>query len=252
MRFAYDPAKGLPFGKALALPRRARIHLVLGMGEQSRDRGLSQQRRPQGDRAAHARTERGEGGGQALRPGAIGPKRGTVPDSTRSRQNSPKARPPSTRKCRRSTFRTRTCMPSLPISMLLKLGNEIGGSLSAALVLPIRSTPMTIRDILFPMLSYPTATAADSIERAVTWATALGAHIMGVTFELDIRSPIGLYAHPVHISGIFAAEHRKSASNARDLVAAFEDICARQGTARAGATHEHAVEHCSPTEVAAI
>ena len=104
---------------------------------------------------------------------------------------------------------------------------------------------MTIRDILFPMISYPTATAADSIERAVTLAAGLGAHIVGVTFELDIRSPVGLYAHPVHISGIFAAERRKSASNARDLIAAFEDICARQGTTRAGATHEHAVEHCA-------
>ena len=111
---------------------------------------------------------------------------------------------------------------------------------------------MTIRDILFPMISYPTATAADSIERAVTLAAGLGAHIVGVTFELDIRSPVGLYAHPVHISGIFAAERRKSASNARDLVAAFEDICARQGTTRAGATHEHAVEHCAPSEVATI
>src|SRR5262252_49400 len=109
--------------------------------------------------------------------------------------------------------------------------------LSAALALPIRSAPMT------PMLSYPTATAADSIERAVTWATGLGAHIMGVTFELDIRSPVGLYAHPVHISAIFAAERKKSASNARDLIATFDDICARQGTARTGATHEHAVEH---------
>src|SRR6516165_3570124 len=87
MRSAHDPAKGLHFGKALALPRRARIHLVLGMGERSRDRGLSQQRRPQGDRAAYARTERGEGGGQALRPSAIGPKgcgpgASPVPDST--------------------------------------------------------------------------------------------------------------------------------------------------------------------------
>ena len=102
------------------------------------------------------------------------------------------------------------------------------------------------------MISYPTATAADSIERAVTLAAGLGAHIVGVTFELDIRSPVGLYAHPVHISGIFAAERRKSASNARDLVAAFEDICARQGTTRAGATHEHTVEYCAPSEVATI
>ena len=111
---------------------------------------------------------------------------------------------------------------------------------------------MTIRDILFPMLSYPTATAVDSIERAVTLTAGLGAPIVGVTFELDIRSPVGLYAHPVHISGIFAAERKKSASNARDLIATFDDICARQGTARTGATHEHAVEHCSPIEVAAI
>jgi hypothetical protein len=46
------------------------------------------------------------------------------------------------------------------------------------------------------MLSYPTATSADSIERAVTLAAGLGAHIVGVTFELDIRSPVGLYALP--------------------------------------------------------
>jgi hypothetical protein len=49
---------------------------VFGVGFGRRDRGLSQQRRPQGDRAAHARTERGEGGGQALRARAIGRKRG--------------------------------------------------------------------------------------------------------------------------------------------------------------------------------
>src|SRR5262249_52453069 len=61
---------------ALALPGRSRIHLVLGMGFGRRDRGLSQQRRPQGDRAAHARAERGEGGGEALRARAIAAKRG--------------------------------------------------------------------------------------------------------------------------------------------------------------------------------
>src|SRR5215475_13503196 len=76
MRFAHDPAKGLRVGKALALPGRSRIHLLFGMGFGRRDRGLSQHRRPQGDRAAHARTERGEGGGQALRARAIAARRG--------------------------------------------------------------------------------------------------------------------------------------------------------------------------------
>jgi nucleotide-binding universal stress UspA family protein len=108
---------------------------------------------------------------------------------------------------------------------------------------------MAIRDILFPMLSYPTATATDSVERAVALAAGLGARIVGVTFELDIRSPVGLYAHPVHISGIFAAEREKSASNARDLIATFEDICARQDGMAGGAMHEYRLEHCKPSEM---
>jgi nucleotide-binding universal stress UspA family protein len=111
---------------------------------------------------------------------------------------------------------------------------------------------MTIRDILFPMVSYPMATTSDSVEIAVALAAGLGARIVGVTFELDIRSPVGLYAHPVGISGMFAAESQKSASNARDLIAAFDDACARQGALRTGAMYEHAVEHCSPNEVASI
>ena len=54
---------------------------------------------------------------------------------------------------------------------------------------------MTIRDILLPLLSYPAATTTDSVEKAVAVASELGAHIIGVTFELQIRSPVGLYAH---------------------------------------------------------
>jgi hypothetical protein len=64
---------------------------------------------------------------------------------------------------------------------------------------------MPIRDVLFPMLSHPVATTADSVERAAALAAGLGAHIVGVTFELDIRSPVGLYAHPAGIGGSFAA-----------------------------------------------
>jgi nucleotide-binding universal stress UspA family protein len=103
---------------------------------------------------------------------------------------------------------------------------------------------MPIRDILFPMLSYPVATAADSIDRAVTLAAGLGAHISGVTFDLDIRLPIGLYTHPPEIGGILAAERRKSAVNARDLAATFDAVCA-QG----GARYEHSVEHCTWAEI---
>jgi len=111
---------------------------------------------------------------------------------------------------------------------------------------------MATRDILLPMLSYPVATGIGSIESAVRLAAGLGAHIVGLTFELDIKSPVGLYADPVNVGGLLAAERRKSAANARDLIAAFDDLCARQGTMQRGATYEHVVEHCSPNEVAQI
>ena len=111
---------------------------------------------------------------------------------------------------------------------------------------------MPIRDVLFPMLSHPVATTADSVERAAALAAWLSAHIVGVTFELDIRSPVGLYAHPAGIGGMFAAETRKSASNARDLIAAFDDVCARQVAMQRGTMYEHLLEHCTPNEVARI
>jgi nucleotide-binding universal stress UspA family protein len=103
---------------------------------------------------------------------------------------------------------------------------------------------MPVRDILFPMLSYPAATATDSIERAVTLAAGLGAHISGVTFELDIHLPVGLYVQPPEIGGILAAERRKSAGNARDLVAAFDAACARHSTMGRGPGYEHTLERC--------
>src|SRR5262245_29756988 len=103
---------------------------------------------------------------------------------------------------------------------------------------------MPIKNILFPMISYPTPTAARSIESAVAVAGSLGAHVTGLTFELDIRSPVGLYAHPVNVGGILAEERAKSSANARDLVATFDDIASRRNV-----LHERAVEYCPPIEV---
>jgi nucleotide-binding universal stress UspA family protein len=65
-----------------------------------------------------------------------------------------------------------------------------------------------------------------------------------VTFALDIRLPIRLYAHPPEIGGILAAERRKSAVNARDLAATVDAVCA-QG----GARYEHSVEHCTWADI---
>src|SRR6266576_3620676 len=125
-----------------------------------------------------------------------------------------------------------------------KLRSVPSGIRPRAALTGAKEHPMPTRDILFPMLSYPAATATGSIEKAVSLAAGLGAHIVGLTFELNIQSPVGLYADPVNVGGLLAAERRKSAANARDLIATFDDLCARQGTMERGVTYEHAVEHC--------
>ena len=103
---------------------------------------------------------------------------------------------------------------------------------------------MPIKDILFPMLSHPAPAAPAAVEAAVDVAARLGAHLVGLTFEMDIRSPVGLYADPLNVRGTLAAQSRKSAENAKDLVAAFTDLAARQGL-----THEYVVEQCPPRDL---
>jgi nucleotide-binding universal stress UspA family protein len=103
---------------------------------------------------------------------------------------------------------------------------------------------MPIRDVLFPMLGYPTPTATDSIEKVATLAAGLGAHISGLIFEPDIQLPVGLYAHPPSLGGILAAERRKSAAIAHDLVATFDDACARRNAMGRDGMCERVVEKC--------
>jgi nucleotide-binding universal stress UspA family protein len=103
---------------------------------------------------------------------------------------------------------------------------------------------MTIKDVLLPLTSYPTPTQKRAIENAVALAESFGALVSAVAFEVDVQSPIGLYADPVGISGILAADRKKSAYNARDLLANFETIA----TARAVA-HDHCLLQCRLLEI---
>ena len=106
---------------------------------------------------------------------------------------------------------------------------------------------MPIKDVLFPMSSHPTPTATHAVETAVALAARLGAHLSGLTFALEIRSPVGLYADPANIRGMLAAQSRNSASNAKDLAATFDDLAARQGV-----LHDCVVEQCTPKEVSGL
>jgi nucleotide-binding universal stress UspA family protein len=103
---------------------------------------------------------------------------------------------------------------------------------------------MMIRDILLPLTSFPAPTEKRAIENAVGVAESLGAQISAIAFEMDIQSPIGLYADPIGVSGILAADRKKSAANARDLLSAFDTIALERGVAR-----DHSLVHCAPLEI---
>jgi nucleotide-binding universal stress UspA family protein len=103
---------------------------------------------------------------------------------------------------------------------------------------------MTIRDILLPLTSYPAPTGTRAVATAVALAGDLAAHVSAMAFELDIQSPIGLYADPVGVRGILAADRKTSAANARALAETFEALAGK-----AGVSHDHAVAPCPPLEV---
>jgi nucleotide-binding universal stress UspA family protein len=104
---------------------------------------------------------------------------------------------------------------------------------------------MTIKDALLPLTSYPVPTGEGAIETAIALAGNLGVHLSAVAFELDIQSPIGLYADPVGVRGILAADRKKSAENARALVSTFATLANQ-----ARVSHDHTLVHCPPLEVA--
>ena len=106
---------------------------------------------------------------------------------------------------------------------------------------------MSIKDILLALISYPVSTTPEAIGGPlVGFAKSLEARVSGITFELDIRSPIGLYADALNIRGILAAERNKCSANAREIVASFEAAAIKRSV-----THDHDIERCSPVELAA-
>ena len=90
---------------------------------------------------------------------------------------------------------------------------------------------MTNKDILLPLTSYPTPTQKCAIESAVALAATMGALVEAVAFEVNVQSPVGLYADPIGIAGILAADRKKSADNAHQLLDAFEAIVKGVGIA---------------------
>ena len=101
-----------------------------------------------------------------------------------------------------------------------------------------------IKDILLPLISFPVTTQAQTIETAVALAENLKAKVSAIAFEMDIQSPIGLYADPIGVRGILAADSKKSSTNARDLLSSFETIAIGRNV-----EHDHNLLRAKPIDI---
>jgi nucleotide-binding universal stress UspA family protein len=103
-----------------------------------------------------------------------------------------------------------------------------------------------IKDILLPLTSFPVPTEARTIETAIALSENLKAKMSAIAFEMDIQTPIGLYTDPIGVSGILAADSKKSAVNARDLLSSFERIAIGHNL-----EHDHFLLRAKPVEIPA-
>jgi nucleotide-binding universal stress UspA family protein len=103
---------------------------------------------------------------------------------------------------------------------------------------------MAIKDILLALTSFPVPTEPRTIEHCIELAKSLEAGVSAVVFEMDIQSPVGLYADPVGVRGMLAADSKKSAANARDLLSRFGSIASGRGV-----QHDHSVLRSRPLDI---
>ncbi|MGK7062742.1 universal stress protein [Bradyrhizobium sp. 1050_B9_N1_2] len=103
---------------------------------------------------------------------------------------------------------------------------------------------MTIRDVLLTLTSYPDPTPVSVIDRAVSLASILGAHIAAISCEAHVQVPGSFLGGAGNLGSLVASEAHRSRKNAQDLLAAFE------GAARkSGVLHETILERCLTSEV---
>jgi nucleotide-binding universal stress UspA family protein len=108
-----------------------------------------------------------------------------------------------------------------------------------------REKPMAFKDVLVALTTYPDPTPVSAVDDAIDLAAALGAKISAIACEVKIRapgSPLGNYL--MDIPAMVAAEVKKSAANAQQLLAAFQDAAEKRGIFQ-----DRISEHCLTSEV---
>jgi nucleotide-binding universal stress UspA family protein len=104
---------------------------------------------------------------------------------------------------------------------------------------------MSFKDVLIALTTYPEPTPVSAVDTAIDLTAALGAKLSAIACEVKIRapgSPLGNYL--LDIPAMVAAETKKSATNAEQLLAAFQDAAAKRGVLQ-----ERILEQCLISEV---
>ena len=89
---------------------------------------------------------------------------------------------------------------------------------------------MAFKDVLVTLTTYPEPTPVSAVDDSVDLAAAFGAKISAIACEVKIRapgSPLGNYL--LDIPAMVAAEIKKSATNAQQLLVAFQDAAEKRG-----------------------
>src|SRR4051812_29182573 len=105
---------------------------------------------------------------------------------------------------------------------------------------------MAIREILLPLVSYPSMAGEAAIKKAVMVAAHLDAQITAVSFEVNIRLPDDIYARPFITDPLVieTPRHQKSRVNAESLLATFAAAAAASGI-KSG----RLIQQCTPEEL---
>ncbi len=110
---------------------------------------------------------------------------------------------------------------------------------------------MAIRDILLPLVSYPSPTTPAAIEKCVAIAGYLGADISATAFELEVPAPAGPFTGGLGLEGTVpveeAGEHQKSLLNSRQMVEGLEAAAKAWKVA-----YTHTIAPCAAEDVTAV
>jgi len=104
---------------------------------------------------------------------------------------------------------------------------------------------MAFKDLLLTVATHGEPTTVSAVDTSVAFATAIGAKISAIAFEIKFQMPWSpFYKAFPEIPALATSEEKRSRENAESLLAAFKD-----SAKKAGVFQETFVEHCQISEV---